>query len=1600
LGGQAEVRGVSGVWKDLTDSVNLLAANLTTQVRGIVKVVTAVSMGDLSQKITVDVKGELLELKNTINTMVDTLRSFAAEVTRVAKEVGTEGKLGGQADVKGVSGTWKDLTDNVNVLAANLTTQVRNIAKVTIAVANGDLSQKITVCDKGEIDELKDTINIMVDQLRSFAAEVTRVAKEVGSEGKLGGQAEVRGVSGVWKDLTDSVNLLAANLTTQVRGIVKVVTAVAMGDLSQKITVDVKGEILELKDTVNTMVDQLRSFAAEVTRVAREVGSEGKLGGQADVRGVSGVWKDLTDNVNFMGANLTNQVRNIALVTTAVANGDLSKKITVDVKGELLELKNTINTMVDQLNSFASEVTRVAREVGTEGKLGGQAEVAGVAGVWKSLTDNVNVMARNLTTQVRGIVRVVTAVAMGDLKQKLVVDAKGEVASLAETINNMTDTLSTFAQQVSTVAREVGVEGKLGGQARVPGVSGTWKDLTDNVNFMASNLTTQVRGIVKVVTAIANGDLNQKLIVDARGEVAALAETINSMTTTLGTFADEVSTVAREVGIEGKLGGQAKVPGAMGTWRQLTDNVNQLAGNLTTQIRTISDIATAVTQGDLTRSIDVEAQGEVAQLKDNINQMIINLRQTTQKNQEQDWLKTNLARFSSMMQGQKDLETVSRMIMSELTPLVGAHHGAFYLMDYEAADPVLKLTSTYAYRERKTVSNRFHLGEGLVGQCALEKKTILITKAPPEYISISSGLGEATPAQIIVLPVLFEGDVKAVIELASFSPFSSIHQYFLDQLMESVGVVINMISANMRTEELLQQSQSLTQELQSQSKELTQQQDELKRTNSALEKQADELEVKARELEEQNKKVEVKNREVELARASLEEKAEQLQLISRYKSEFLANMSHELRTPLNSLLILAKLLSDNKENNLSDKQVEYAKTIYASGGDLLTLINEILDLSKVEAGKMQVEPRDIGFPSIKEFVTRSFQPVADDKGLEFAIDIDAKLPSVIRTDPQRLQQILKNLLANAFKFTERGTVALRMTLADRGAKRFQNPVLQTGRVVGFSVVDTGIGIAREKQKLIFEAFQQADGTTSRRYGGTGLGLSISREIARLLGGEIQVESESGKGSSFTLYLPERYAGLEDGDAETNNVVTLREPTNIIPPTLKPTPDEIVTRPIADDREHVRPGDRVLLVIEDDLKFARILMQMARDSGFKVVVANRGDTGLSLANELQPDAITLDIQLPVLDGWAVLDRLKRNPRTRHIPVHVISVVDEKKRGANLGAFAYLEKPVSKEALDGAFEHVKGFLARKVRRMLLVEDDDTERRGIADLVAANGDGADVETVSAATAEQALELLDRDRFDCMVVDLVLPQLDGFKLIERVRQDARHKNLPIVVYTGKDLNRDEELRLKKQVESLILKTGVQSHDRLLKDTALFLHRVDKNAQEDRAPVLHGHGSADVGPDGPAGAADTPAPVRAHAPPKVRATDEELIGRRVLVVDDDVRNIFAMTSVLESHGLEVIYAEDGRAAIAKLHASPDVDVVLMDVMMPEMDGYETMRAIRQDPRFSSLPIIAVTAKALKDDREKCIDAGASDYMPKPIDNERLLDLIRMWAGPRKEDKA
>ncbi|OEJ35916.1 hybrid sensor histidine kinase/response regulator [Streptomyces subrutilus] len=1367
LGGQAQVPGAAGTWKDLTDSVNTAFRNLTGQVRNIAQVTTAVANGDLSQKVTVDVSGEMLQLKNTVNTMVDQLSSFADQVTRMARDVGTEGRLGGQARVEGVSGTWKELTDSVNFMAGNLTSQVRQIAQVTTAVARGDLSQKIDVDARGEILELKNTINTMVDQLSAFAEQVTRVARDVGTEGRLGGQAQVPGVAGVWRDLTDSVNGMAGNLTSQVRNIAQVATAVARGDLSQKIDVDARGEILELKNTLNTMVDQLSNFAEQVTRVAREVGTEGILGGQAEVKGVSGTWKDLTQSVNFMANNLTSQVRNIAEVTTAVAMGDLSKKITVDAKGEILELVTTVNTMVDQLSSFAEQVTRVAREVGTEGILGGQARVRGVTGIWKDLSDNVNTMAGNLTAQVRGIAQVSAAVANGDLTKKVTVEARGEVAQLADTVNTMVKTLSSFADEVTRVAREVGTEGRLGGQAHVPGVSGTWKDLTDSVNFMASNLTGQVRQIAMVTTAIAKGDMTKKIDIDARGEILELKTTINTMVDQLSSFADQVTRVAREVGTEGILGGQARVRDVDGTWRDLTESVNEMAGNLTRQVRAIAAVATAVTRGDLSLKVDVDAAGEIQVLQDNINTMIVNLRDTTLANKEQDWLKGNLARISALMQGRRELDDVASLIMSELTPVVSAQHGAFFLAlpaggtneigteggadgSYE-----LRMRGSYAYAGGQ-VPTSFRPGEGLIGTVAQEKRTILVENTPPGYLKISSGLGEAPPAHVIVLPVLFEGKVLGVIELASFTPFTQIQKDFLSQIAEMIGTSVNTISVNSKTEMLLKQSQEMTEQLRERS-------DELENRQKALQAANAELEEKAELLAQQNRDIEVKNTEIEEARQVLEERAEQLAVSMRYKSEFLANMSHELRTPLNSLLILAKLLADNADGNLSGKQVEFAETIHGAGSDLLQLINDILDLSKVEAGKMDVSPTRIALVQLVDYVEATFRPLTAEKGLDFSVRVSPELPATLHTDEQRLLQVLRNLLSNAVKFTDTGAVelvirpagadvptAIREQLLEAGSLREAD-----GDLIAFSVTDTGIGIAASKMLVIFEAFKQADGTTSRKYGGTGLGLSISREIARLLGGEIHAASEPGRGSTFTLYLPLHPSELP--------------PQGYAPPTPGGARAELYRRP----SEEARP------------------------------------------------ALPASPAAPAAPAQAAPGRGERS------------------------------------ALPGSE---------------------------------------------------------------------PGQGGAALFRRRR---------------------------KSLSDLEPRTGVPGQPGV------------------------------AGPEDGWGSAEEELPVVPRT--------YDFHGEKVLIVDDDVRNVFALTSVLEQHGLAVLYAENGREGIEVLEQHDDVTVVLMDIMMPEMDGYATTSAIRRMPQFAGLPIIALTAKAMKGDREKAIDSGASDYVTKPVDPDYLLSVMEQW---------
>ncbi|WP_240545803.1 HAMP domain-containing protein [Paenibacillus artemisiicola] len=1542
LGGQAEVSGVAGTWRDLTESVNYMASNLTNQVRNIAEVTTAVAKGDLSKTITVDAKGEILQLKSTINTMVDQLSNFASEVTRVAREVSNEGILGGRADVQGVSGTWKDLTDSVNFMASTLTDQVRNIAEVTTAVAKGDLSKHITVSAKGEIMELKNTINTMVDQLSTFSSEVTRVAREVGTEGILGGQAQVRGVAGTWYDLTESVNYMASNLTNQVRNIAVVTTAVANGDLSKKITADVQGEILELKNTINTMVDQLSTFASEVTRVAREVGTEGKLGGQAQVKGVGGTWQDLTEGVNSMARNLTDQVRNIAEVTTAVAKGDLSKKITVDVKGEILELKNTMNTMVDQLSNFASEVTRVAREVGTEGKLGAQAEVKDVSGTWKDLTDTVNYMASNLTVQMRNIAGVTTAVANGDLSKKITVDVKGELFELKNTINTMVDQLNSFASEVTRVAREVGTEGKLGGQAQVRGVGGIWKDLTDHVNIMATNLTDQVRGIAKVVTAVANGNMKQKLNVEAKGEIAELTDTINNMIDTLATFAVQVTTVAREVGAEGKLGGQAHVPGAAGTWRDLTDNVNYMATTLTTQVRAITNVATAVTKGDLSRTIDVAAAGDVATLKDNINEMIRNLKETTRINTEQDWLKTNLAKFSRQLQGQRDLNAVCRMILSELAPLVSMQHGVFYINETANGEPSLALFASYAYQQRKHLSNAFRAGEGLVGQCLIEKQRILLTNVPNDYVVISSGLGEATPLNIVLLPIIFEDQVLAVLELASFRRFTEIDIAFLDQLTESIGIVINTMQANLRTEQLLAQSQLLTEELQKQ-------QDELKNTN-------EELEDKAKLLVIQKAEVESKNNEVELAKRYLEEKAEQLALTSRYKSEFLANMSHELRTPLNSLLLLAEQLAENSEANLSEQQVKFAKTIQESGLDLLNLINDILDLSKIESGTVTPEYGNVSLADLTGGLDRMFRQIVTNKQLDFRLTTEPGVPAVISTDAKRLQQILKNLLSNAFKFTEQGQVMLQIRRADGGWSADNEALNRAKTVLCFSVSDTGIGIPAEKQQIIFEAFQQADGSTNREYGGTGLGLAISKEIAAMLGGELTLYSVPGIGSTFNFYLP-----LDaEADEPAPKPAYVPEVIDVAPQVRSRSLSAYSGEPAIDDRETIAPGDRVFLIVEDDMKFNEILLDLLRKKGVKAIVTTKGADALHLAVRYKPDAITLDLRLGDMDGWLVIEQLKNNPDVRHIPICVISVEEDAVELLRKGVTDCIRKPVSHEELDRALERLGAEAGRGVRQLLVAMHDEERRGRMAELVA----GKDVKLVAVDTQRKAANQLKAKAFDCVVVDNDLPDFALAALVRDLQKLPERRHVPIVLHASRKPLPGEAREAEELARHAVLKEA-GTWVTLLEDTALFLHRKTENLTDSSREMLV----------------------------RQRTSDESIAFKKVLVVDDDIRNIFALTTILERHNMQVLPAENGHDAIRTLEQNPDVDIVLMDIMMPVMDGYETTRAIRERSAFAELPIIALTAKAMKGDRELCLEAGASDYITKPVNSAQLLTMIRHWLG-------
>ena len=1013
----------------------------------------------------------------------------------------------------------------------------------------------------------------------------------------------------------------------------------------------------------------------------------------------------------------------------------------------------------------------------------------------------------------------------------------------------------------------------------------------------------------------------------------------------LNAFAAEVTRVAREVGTDGKLGGQAVVPGVAGTWKDLTGTVNLLAANLTTQVRAIAEVATAVTKGDLTRSIAVDARGEVAELKDNINTMIDNLRLTTDRNTEQDWLKTNLARFTGMLQGQRDLSTVGKLLLTELVPLVNAHQGVIYQMDTEPV-PMLKLLAGYAETDGHPFPAVIRLGEGFIGQSARDMRRILVSNIPSDTIPIGSVFFRALPRNLVVLPVIFEGQIKAVVSLASLGEFTPTHLGFLEQLTASIGILLNSIEATMQTEGLLKQSQQLTNELQTQQKEL-------QATN-------EQLALKAQQLAEQNAEVERKNQEIEQARRALEEKAEELALTSKYKSEFLANMSHELRTPLNSILILGQQLSDNPERNLSAKQVEFARTIHGAGTDLLNLITDILDLSKIESGTVTVEAEEIFFTNLLEMVVRTFKHDAENRALSFEVQVDSRLGRSIVTDSKRLQQVLKNLLSNAFKFTSQGGVRLTVSQVVGGWTPHHPVLSQSGSVVAFEVADTGIGIPPEKQRIIFEAFQQADASTSRKYGGTGLGLAISRELSTLLGGEIQLRSTPGVGSTFTLYLPLRYAGPSVMAREAANFIPSTPATALAPVAVRLPAIRVSERAetVADDRDELSPDDAVLLIVEDDPHYARILVDLAHDKGLKVLVAMRGSEALTLARQFRPMAVSLDVFLPDMLGWTVLSQLKQDPETRHIPVQIVTLEEDRQHGLTRGAFSFITKPTTTEGLDEAIGKITTYAAPRRKRLLVVEDNAAEQLSITELLGHD----DLEVVVADTGEAALAAMREHACDCVVLDLRLPDMSGFEVLEHISRDVQLADVPVVVFTGRELSAEEDAQLHTLARSVVVK-GVESPERLLDETALFLHRVFADLPAEKQRMLE----------------------------RLHRSDEDLLGKAVLVVDDDIRNIFALSSVLERRGMKVFTANTGNEAIQLLESTPELSIVLMDIMMPEMDGYQTMQMIRQNPAFRRLPIVALTAKAMKGDREKCFEAGASDYLAKPVNTEQLLSALRMW---------
>lgn len=1379
--------------------------------------------------------------------------------------------------------------------------------------------------------------------------------------------------------------------------------AFCSGDTSVRLSKERDDKFADIADRYNDMVDMAGSILTEVSRISRVGGIEGNLDTRIQYnKPVTGVWADLIENLNFF---------------------------------------------IQTISGPVSEVNRALREM-SKGIVDVHFHAQNVSGIWKELTDNINVMTKSLSSQIQQITATVRAISLGNLSQRVALSTNGDMEVLKDSVNDLIDFMKAFSTQVTRVTKEIGTEGLLGTQVVIPNAAGIWKDLASDVNVMANNLTRQVRDVTLVASSVVKGNLTERINVDAKGEMKELRDTINQMVDYLNVFSDETNQLLGDITHEGKLGGQAVVPGAAGVWQNFLSSFNLLANTMTWQVREINKVSSALASGNFTSKIEGQFSGESLGLKNNINAMVdsfanlvraaneiangnmemempirsdkdmlgkalytmtTNLRRISKENENESWIKTGQSGLSDSMRGEQNVVQLAKSIIIYLSKYVHGEVGVLYLLEDKEEEPLLKLTASYAYTRRKSLNKSFHLGEGLVGQAALERETIVVTEVgQEENFPVTSGTLVQTPRSIVVQPFVLNKKLVGVLEIGSMDHFTDHDLSLLKLVADNIAIAINSAKDRQKMKVLLDESQRQSDELMEQQQKMKEQSDVLKRTN-------EELEVRTSDLEQQKE-------EVVAAQADIERKAKDLEIANKYKSEFLANMSHELRTPLNSLLILAKELGKNEKKNLSEEQVKDVNIIYEGGVDLLNLINDILDLSKIEAGRMTANLMDVAMQDIVINLNNQFAHVAHLKNIDFKIEVEEGVENLI-TDQQRLEQILKNLLSNAIKFTNQGEVRLRITRPPN-AMNIRNQTYMPDEALMFTVSDTGIGIEESKQAMIFEAFQQADGGLSRQYGGTGLGLTISRQIASLLGGEIGLKSQLGEGSEFTLYLPlshkigqtEPYSETLDAtrapyDAFTNTsplsggaaatrpstsgkVMTAARDSQLSGATasaaVRPSVSGKVTTAardsqlsgvaapavgqaaskvnvnfselIQDDREQILPGDHSILIIEDDYHFADILKKEIHNHGIKVIVTNRGEEGLELAARFLPDGIILDLRLPDINGLMVLDRLKFKLETRHIPVHVFSVEDQEPEILEKGAIGFLSKPVTRKDIELAIQKIENIYNSGVKEILVIEDNKASQESIVRLL----ENREIRITTSDTGSDALSLLGKQHFDCVILDLTLPDMTGFDVLKEL-QDAGQKNVPVIVYTGKELTKEEIAELNKYTHSIIIK-GVISPERLLDEVSLFLHSLSTHLSEEQQRIV----------------------AKLHDP------EELLKERKILIVDDDMRNIYALSKKFTDIGMEVFTAENGAVSLQMLKDNPDIEIVIMDVMMPVMDGLEAIKQIRKQSQYKKLPILSLTAKAMAEDKEQCMAAGASDYLTKPIDMDQLISLVRIWLYKNK----